>query len=86
MKQTIKYLGSMIEWSQQCEVAVKDRTALAEEVCKKLTLVWNSTQAYGRKLKVFQVTRVPVLTYGLDSFTLATPQINKIDATYFIFL
>ena len=38
------------------------------------------------KLHIFQSVFVPALIYGLDSFTLTTPQITRIDAYYIKFL
>ena len=83
---TVKYLGSMINWLQPFDVACKHRAALAQEACKKLRLIWNSTLSQARKLQIFQSTFVPVLTCGLDALNLAMPHIKRIDAHHIRFL
>ena len=83
---TVKYLGSMINWLQPFDVACKHRAALAQEACKKLRLIWNSTLSQARKLQIFLSTFVPVLTYGLDALNLTMPYIKRIDAYYIRFL
>ena len=84
--EVVKYLGSLVTWKKSFEVAFINRASLAEEAYKKLRLVWNSSLGFRSKLKIFQATFVPTLIYGLDSFTLTTPQINRIDAFYIRFL
>ena len=84
--EVVKYLGSLVTWKKSFEVAFINRASLAEEAYKKLRLVWNSSLGFRSKLQIFQATFVPTLIYGLDSFTLTTPQINRIDAFYIRFL
>ena len=85
-KEVVKYLGSLISWNRPFHIAYKRRTALAEEAYKKLQLVWNSSLGIKTKLRIFQSIFLPVLLYGMDSFTLTTPQLNRLDAYYYPFL
>ena len=85
-KTVVKYLGSMISWTKPFETAFYHRAALAEEAFKKLRLIWNSTLCLKERLKIFQATFLPVLTYGLDALTLTTPHLKRIDAFYIRFL
>ena len=77
--EVVKYLGSLITWSTPFDTAFKHRASLAAEAFKKLRLIWNSSLPIPSKLRVFQSTFVPVLIYGLDSFTLTTPLMHRID-------
>ena len=85
-KDTVKYLGSMISWNRPFDTSYKHRTALAEEAYKKLRLIWNSSLNDKAKLRIFQSIFIPVLIYGMDSLTLTTPQLARLDAYYFRFL
>ena len=84
--EVVKYLGSLITWSTPFDTAFKHRASLAAEAFKKLTLIWNSSLPIPSKIRVFQSTFVPVLIYGLDSFTLTTPLMHRIDAYCLRFL
>ena len=85
-KEVVKYLGSLIAWNKPFDIAYKHRTALAEEAYKKLRLAWNSSLGVNTKLRIFQSIFLPVLLYGMDSLTLTTPQLNRLDAYYYRFL
>ena len=85
-KEVVKYLGSLIAWNRPFDIAYKHRTALAEEAYKKLRLVWNSLLGVKTKLRIFQCVILPVLLYGMDSLTLTTPQLNRLDAYCYRFL
>ena len=82
----VKYLGSLIAWKDPFSVAFKHRAAFAESAYKKLRLVWNSHLTRRTKLRIFQATFVPVLTYGLDALTLTDKHLDRIDAFFFRFL
>ena len=82
----VKYLGCKISWKAPFESAFIHRLQLAEQAYKKLRLVWNSSLKRKVKVKIFQATFLPVLLYGLDSLTLTTPQLRRIDAQYLRFL
>ena len=85
-KEVVKYLGCVVAWHNPFDVSYKHRTALAEEAHKKLRLIWNSTLSRNTKLRIFQSIFIPVLIYGMDSMTLTTPQLHRLDAFYFRFL
>ena len=82
----IKYLGSMICWKNPFDMAFYHRRGLSEQAYKKLRLVWSSTMPQKHKLKVFQATFLPVLTYGLDAVTITEKQLHRLDAHYIRFL
>ena len=82
----VKYLGYHISWEDPFSVAFKHRAALTEAAYKKLRLVWNSSLTRCTKLRIFQATFVPVLTYGLDALTLTDKSLDRIDAFFFRFL
>ena len=67
-------------------MAFKHRAALAEAAYKKLRLVWNSHLTRRTKLRIFQATFVPVLTYGLDALTLTDKNLDRIHAFFLRFL
>ena len=79
-------MGSHISWKDPFSVAFKHRAALAEAAYKKLRLVWNSQLTRRTKLRIFQATFLPVLTYGLDALTLADKNLDRIDAFFLRFL
>lgn len=83
---TVKYLGSMISWAKPFETAFYHRAGVAEETFKKLRLVWNSSLPRRHKVRIFQSTFVPCLTYGLEALSLTTPHLKRIDAFYYRFL
>ena len=64
----------------------RHRAALAEEAYKKLRLVWNSSLSHRAKMRMFQATFAPTLTYGLDSLTLTDKQLHRIDDYFIRFL
>ena len=78
--EVVKYLGSLITWSTPFDTAFKHRTSLAAEV------IWNGSLPIPSKIRIFQSTFVRVLIYGLDSFTLTTPLMHRIDAYCLRFL
>ena len=82
----VKYLGSQVSWKDPFAVAFKHRAALAEAAYKQLRLVWNSPLARRTKLRIFQATFVPVLTYGMDALTLTDKHLDRIDAFFLRFL
>ena len=84
--EVVKYLGSHVSWTKAFDTAFSYRRALAEEAYKKLRLVWNSSLPRHEKLKIFQAVFIPTLIYGLDSLTLTTPHLKRIDAFYIRFL
>ena len=84
--EVVKYLGSHVSWTKAFDTAFSHRRALAEEAHKKLRLVWNSSLPRNEKLKIFQAVFIPTLIYGLDSLTLTTPHLKRIDAFYIRFL
>ena len=85
-KEVVRYLGCMVAWHNPFDVSYEHRTALAEEAHKKLRRVWNSTLGAATKLRVFQSIFIPVLICGMDTMTLTTPQLHRLDAYYFRFL
>ena len=84
--EVVKYLGSHVSWTKAFDTAFSHRRALAEEAYKKLRLVWNSSLSRHEKLKIFQAVFIPTLIYGLDSLTLTTPHLKRIDAFFIRFL
>ena len=82
----IKYLGSMISWTNGFDVAFKHRAGLAESSYKKLRLVWNSSLRYEEKFKIFQSVFIGTLVYGLDALTLQSKHLKRVDAYYYRFL
>ena len=81
-----KYLGSMVSWKNPFETAFYHRKGLSEQAYKKRRLVWNSSMSQKQKLKTFQATFLPVLTYGLDALTVTEKQLHRLDAHYIRFL
>ena len=49
-------------------------------------MVWNSGLPRRHKIRIFQSTFVPCLTYGLDALSLTTPHLKRIHAFYYRFL
>ena len=75
---SVKYLGSLVSWNKPFETAFYHRRALTVETYKKLRLVWNSRLPRKAKLRFLSVF-IPTLLYGLDAFTLTTPQIKRLN-------
>ena len=50
---------------------------------KKLRLVWNSRLPKKAKLRIFLSVFLPTLLYGLDAFTLTTPQLKRLNGFFF---
>ena len=82
----VKYLGSQISWDKSFELAFYHRLGLAEEAYKKLRLIWNSPKTRQSKVRLFQAIFVPILLYGLDTLTLTTKMLARIDGQYYRFL
>ena len=82
----VKYLGSQITWDKSFELAFYHRLGLAEEAYKKLRLIWNSPKTRQSKVRLFQAIFVPILLYGLDTLTLTTKMLARIDGQYYRFL
>ena len=82
----VKYLGVHVSWTKPFEAAFLHRRALAEEAFKKLRLVWNSSMNFKEKRQIFQSVFIGTLIYGLDTLSLTTPQLQRVDAYYFRFL
>ena len=83
----MKYLGVHVSWRKPFEAAfLHNRRALAEEAFKKLRLVWNSSMNFKEKRQIFQSVFIGMLIHGLDTCSLTTPQLQRVDAYYFRFL
>ena len=82
----VKYLGSQISWDKSFELAFYHRLGLAEEAYKKLRLIWNSPKTRQSKVRLFQAIFLPILLYGLDTLTLTTKMLARIDGQYYRFL
>ena len=82
---SLKYLGSLVSWNKPFETAFYHRRALTVEAYKKLRLIWNSRLPRKAKLRFLSVF-IPTLLYGLDAFTLTTPQIKRLNGFYFGYL
>ena len=83
---SVKYLGSLVSWNKPFETAFYHRRALTIEAYKKLRLVWNSRLPKKAKLRIFLSVFLPTLLYGLDAFTLTTPQLKRLNGFYFGYL
>ena len=69
-------VGSAEESANMTKTAFYHRKGLSEQAYKKLRLVWNSSMSQKQKLKTFQATFLPVLTYGLDALTVTEKQLT----------
>ena len=82
----VKYLGVHVSWTKPFEAASLHRRALPEEAFKKLRLVWNSSMNFKEKTQIFQSVFIGTLIYGLDTLSLTTSRLQRVDAYYFRFL
>ena len=79
---SVKYLGSHITWSNPTKKAIDARKALAHTGYMKLQPLWRSRLSRATKVKIYQASIVPALTYGLDTLSLEVRHLKTIDAWY----
>ena len=79
----VNYLSSHLTWSNPTQRAIDARKALAHTRYMKLQLVWRSRLSRATKVKIYQASIVPALTYGLDTLSLKVRHLKTIDAWYF---
>ena len=80
---SVKYLGSHITWSTPTKKAIDARKALAHTRYMKLQPLWRSRLSRATKAKIYQASKVPALTHGLDTLSLEVKHLKTIDAWYY---
>ena len=81
-----KYLGTKVTWDAPTKAAIEDRKAKGHTAYMKLQQLWRSKLHTRAKIKIFQSTIVPSLTYSLDTLTLELKHFKTIDGWYHRYL
>ena len=78
--ESFKYLGSIISEDGRCLTDVKTRIALAKDAFNKRKEFLTKGLSRALKKRMVKVLIWPVVLYGCETWTLLTPEINKLKA------
>lgn len=84
--QDYKYLGQTVSFTNRTNYEIKTRISNAWKRFWSLKILLKGKMGLRSKMKIFNSSVVPVLTYGAQSWALTQKQLKRVQTTYYSML